>query len=336
MLTLVVPGLIWPRQALADLSGDLPLPAFTQMLGRGRLRELPAKDATAMLAEALGKAAPLPAAALRRLAAGQTANSGDWLCLDPVRLRFEERSLVLDDPHALDLGPNEAAALAVALAPTFAGLGAIEVDAPHQWSLCLSGTVPSFADIASSIGRTVAPFPVDAIYRPWRQALNEAQMVLHAHPVNLAREAAGRPAVNSLWPWGGGCLPARTACNHDALWSSDPVIRGLAQVQGIAAAVLPEGFAMPPGRSALALFDELATPARLGDALAWRDGLLRLESAWLAPALGALRSGGLDALQLLAPGEINSVGLEVRRGALWKFWRKPRGLAEAFAAGIGT
>jgi hypothetical protein len=31
----------------------------------------------------------------------------------------------------------------------------------------------------------VAPLPAHADYRPWRQALNEAQMVLHAHPVNL-------------------------------------------------------------------------------------------------------------------------------------------------------
>ena len=37
MLTLIVPGLIWTRQALADLTCDLPLPAFTTLLGRGRI-----------------------------------------------------------------------------------------------------------------------------------------------------------------------------------------------------------------------------------------------------------------------------------------------------------
>jgi hypothetical protein len=41
MLTLIVPGLIWTRQALADLTFDLPLPAFTTLLGRGRLRTGP-------------------------------------------------------------------------------------------------------------------------------------------------------------------------------------------------------------------------------------------------------------------------------------------------------
>jgi hypothetical protein len=33
MLTLIVPGLIWTRQALADLTCDLPLPAFTTCSG---------------------------------------------------------------------------------------------------------------------------------------------------------------------------------------------------------------------------------------------------------------------------------------------------------------
>jgi hypothetical protein len=54
MLTLIVPGLIWTRQALADLTFDLPLPAFTTLLGRGRLRHLPPADTTAHLAAAGG------------------------------------------------------------------------------------------------------------------------------------------------------------------------------------------------------------------------------------------------------------------------------------------
>ena len=68
MLTLIVPGLIWTRQALADLTFDLPLPAFTTLLGRGRLTQRPPLGTAAILAEISGLAAPLPAAALRRLA----------------------------------------------------------------------------------------------------------------------------------------------------------------------------------------------------------------------------------------------------------------------------
>jgi hypothetical protein len=124
MLTLIVPGLIWTRQALADLTCDLPLPAFTTLLGRGRLTQRPALPTRPpILAEISGLAAPLPAAALRRLALREHPEEADWLCLDPVRLNFQERSLVVDDPQNLRLTAEEAAALAVALAPTFAALG---------------------------------------------------------------------------------------------------------------------------------------------------------------------------------------------------------------------
>ncbi len=213
MLTLIVPGLIWTRQALADLTYDLPLPAFTTLLGRGRLRHLPPRSTAALLAEASGLTAPLPSAALRWRAlneASGTDENCDWLCLDPVRLRLDQRSVTVNDPQHLDLSGEESAALAVSLAPTFAGLGQLEVVSPGHWNLRLLAGAPAFQPLPEAAGRAASPLPLDAAYAPWRHALNEAQMVLHAHPVNQARDAAGKPVINSLWPWGGGRLPERT------------------------------------------------------------------------------------------------------------------------------
>ncbi len=335
MLTLIVPGLIWTRQALADLTFDLPLPAFTTLLGRGRLTQRPAQGTAAILAEITGLAAPLPAAALRRLALRDHPDEADWLCLDPVRLNFHERSLIVDDPPNLRLSGDEAAALAVALAPTFAALGRLEMLSPEHWNLRLSAGAPAFRDLPDATGRSAAPLPLEASYAPWRQALNEAQMVLHAHPVNEARAAAGQPVVNSLWPWGGGCLPAfdtRTdTAAHDALWSKDPVARGIARLLRIDAATLPATFESTAARRPLAVFDALEQPARSGDAIVWRDELSRFEADWLAPALAALRGGRLGALRLVAPGDLVAAELRVSRHDLWKFWRKPRALAELVA-----
>ncbi len=332
MLTLIVPGLIWTRQALADLTCDLPLPAFTTLLGRGRLTQRPALRTAGILAEISGLAAPLPAAALRRLALREHPEEADWLCLDPVRLNFQERSLVVDDPQNLRLTAEEAAALAVALAPTFAELGALEVLAPTRWNLRLSAAAPAFQPLPQAAGRAAAPLPLDAAYAPWRQALNEAQMVLHAHPVNQARQAAGQPVVNSLWPWGGGRLPQpRTATTHDALWSNDPVARGIARLLQIDGTTLPDAFGSAPARRPLAIFDALEQPARSGDAIAWRDELARFEAGWLVPALAALSGGRLGALRLIAPGELAAAELQVGRRDIWKFWRKPRPLAELVA-----
>jgi hypothetical protein len=335
MLTLIVPGLIWTRQALADLTCDLPLPAFTNLLGRGRLTQRPPLGTAAILAEISGLAAPLPAAALRRFALREHPEEADWLCLDPVRLNFQERSLIVDDPQNLRLTADEAAALAVALAPTFAGLGGLEVLSAEHWNLRLSAAAPAFQPLPQAAGRAAAPLPLDAAHAPWRRALNEAQMVLHAHPVNQARQAAGQPVVNSLWPWGGGRLPAAgtpaVAAAHDALWSNDPVARGIARLLRIDGATLPDAFASAAARRPLAIFDALEQPARSGDAIVWRDELARFEAAWLVPALAALRSGRLGALRLIAPGELAAAELQVGRRDLWKFWRKPRALAELVA-----
>ena len=332
MLTLIVPGLIWTRQALADLTGDLPLPAFTTLLGRGRLTQRPALGTAGILAEISGLAAPLLAAALRRFALREHPEEADWLCLDPVRLNFQERSLVVDDPQNLRLTTEEAAALAVALAPTFAELGRLEVLSAEHWNLRLSAAAPAFQPLPQAAGRAAAPLPLDAAYAPWRQALNEAQMVLHAHPVNQARQAAGQPVVNSLWPWGGGRLPQpRTATTHDALWSNDPVARGIARLLQIDGTTLPDAFGSAPARRPLAIFDALEQPARSGDAIAWRDELARFEAGWLVPALAALSGGRLGALRLIAPGELAAAELQVGRRDIWKFWRKPRPLAELVA-----
>ena len=336
MLTLIVPGLIWTRQALADLTGDLPLPAFTTLLGRGQLTRRPPLTTTAFLAALAGIAGPLPAAALRRLALREDAENDDWLCLDPVRLSFHERNLIVDDPLNLRLNDAEAAALAVALAPTFSALGRLEVLTPGRWNLRLAASAPAFHDLPEASGRAAMPLPLDTAYAPWRQTLNEAQMVLHAHPVNQARAAAGLPVVNSLWPWGGGRLPEPSthtgaAVLHDALWSDDPVARGIARLLQIDAAPLPSAWDSAAARRPLAVVDALAAPARRGDAIAWRDQLARFEAGWLAPALTALRSGRLGALRLVAPGEPAGAEFQLRRRDIWKIWRKPRALAELVA-----
>lgn len=344
MLTLIVPGLIWTRQALADLTCDLPLPAFTTLLGRGLLRHLPPRSTAAVLADASGLTAPLPAAALRWLALREHPGADEswaWLCLDPVHLRLDQRSVSLDDPRQLRLSIEEAAALAVSLAPTFAGLGQLEVVSDQNWNLRLLAAAPVFQPLPEAVGRPASSLPQDAAYAPWRHALNEAQMVLHTHPVNQARAAAGKPVINSLWPWGGGRLPelgtptrtpTRTnATAHDALWSNDPVARGIARLLQIEDTGLPTAYSGTAARAPLAVIDSMESPARTGDAIVWRDELSRFEVDWLVPALNALRSGRLDSLRLIAPGELAAAELQVRRRDLWKFWRKPGALAELVA-----
>lgn len=346
MLTLIVPGLLWPRQALVDLTGDLvdphhpALPAFTTLLGRGRIARAAVGSTHDWLARLLGLPTPLPAAALRGLALGDVSLDGNgnvntsaagqrWLCLDPLHLRLDQLRAHVDPPRLTDLRMAEAEQLAVSLAPTFAPFGELRVLASHAWQLRLQPGVdaPPTVPLPDLIARTAPTLPDGAAWAAWRRALTEAQMILHAHPVNQAREAAGQPVINSLWPWGAGALPTPNTPKHPAddllLWSDDSLAQGAARLLGLPTAPAPARYAPSDNAAALILFDGLDYPARSADTHTWRERLLALENDWLAPALAALRRGQLAELHLLAPGDTLSFEIRLRRADDWKFWRRP-------------
>lgn len=348
MLTLIVPGLIWPHQALLDLTRGLTrdltqqqaLPAFSTLLGRGKLTRLPACTIHQATAQVLGLVAPgssasrlttpLPAAALRGLALGaqDSSNTDDWLCLDPIHLRVEQTRLRVDDPQLLALSTAEAEALAVSLAPTFAALGTLHVLSPTAWNLRLHTKAPALTllpPLPEHITRAAMPLPKSEATAPWRHAINEANMVLHTHPVNLAREAAGQLTINTLWPWGNGCLPTATmksAAPIKAFWGNDLVAQGAAMHQGIPVKNLPSCFAnLTTHNDALILLDLLEQPARSGDTDAWRAALLQLENHWLTPLLALLKRRQIKHLRLIAPSETASFELNVSCHRVWQFWR---------------
>ncbi len=326
-LTLLVPGLFWPREILRDTTFDLPHPALALLFGRGRHAALAA--GTAWAGAGFGTAAPLPAAPLRLIGEGGEPGDHDWLCLDPVHLRIEERAIVLDDPARLELTAEEDEALREAVAPLAAPLSEIVARAPGHWHLRLAGPAAiDTADLPHGIGLPADPsLPAGPEGAAWRRRLAEIQPVLHDHPVNRRRAEAGRPTVNALWPWGGGRRPQTVATAVTTVWSNDPVLKGYASLADIAAAPMPEGFA-PASGHLLAHFDGLAAARFSFDATAWREGLARLEAQWLAPALTAMRRGVLRRLSFVAGAREPSLRVDLGRADLWRLWRRPLPLAD--------
>lgn len=326
-LTLLVPGLLWPREILRDTTFDLPLPALSLLLGRGR--HSPSASVEAWLSNVFGVDAPLPAAALRLLGDGGEPGFHDWLCLDPVHLRLEERAIVVDDPAKLDLSADEDTALREAVAPLFSPLGEISAPVPGRWHLRL--TIPADIETQSldqSVGRPADPMlPGGMAGSGWRRLLAEAQTLLHAHPVNRTREETGRAAVNSLWPWGPGRLPATAHRNFDGLWADEPVIKGLGKLASVVAEPPPARFTTVHGR-VLARLDHLTPSLAAFDAMTWREALVALETDWLVPALATVKSGGLRRLTLVAGSHGRALNVTVGRSDLWRLWRKPLTLAE--------
>lgn len=131
-------------------------------------------------------------------------------------------------------------------------------------------------------------------------------MVLHNHPHNATRVAAGRLPVNSLWFWGAGIAPDHVTTRAAAVASDEVLLRALGTAAGAATSARPEGFVVP-------------TRDTLFDLRDIRD-LARLQAAWLLPAVGAISSGALVHLDMdFEDG--STVMLE--RGQRWRFWRRP-------------
>lgn len=330
-LTLCLPGLLLPRQALLDTVIDLQLPALSRLLGCGRLhRDAPAEHYDRLMQR--WNLELLPAAALRLLGSGGNPGADFWLCLDPVHLSVNRRGVKLGDPDILGLTAVEDAALRATLDTHFAPLGELSASAPGHWNLrlhtpCELVTQP----LPHAAGFDVDPaLPAGVDGQQWRRLLAEAQSLLHDHPVNRAREAAGQPLINSLWPWGPGQLIAPLQAPFHALWSRDPVALGIALASGIAGELPPDAYREGKG-NILVILDELITPARSLDALAWRNTLTRLERDWFAPLLEALRNGRCRAVHIAAFGPDASLDLDVAQADLWKIWRRPKPLTSLAA-----
>lgn len=122
-------------------------------------------------------------------------------CVRPVHLHVGRDHVILGDA-APALDDAEADALFEAAREEFVheGLSLLR-HGPALWSFPQWPHGPleaSSADCAA--GRNLERhLPRGEGARPWRRVANAVQMAWHAHPVNAAREAASRPAINGLW-----------------------------------------------------------------------------------------------------------------------------------------
>lgn len=325
-LHLLIPGLLELPAA------ELRLPTLSRMLGRGRLAWAPGISLDSWLARRFGlEAGSAPYAALRRLGEDDLEpGENTWFCADPVQLKFTSQGLMLADASTLDISMAEAQALIASLNRECPDLGQFHAAAPGRWYLRLPRpTDVSTHRLTEVVGRRVDNFLPEGPDAPlWRRHFNEIQVLLHGHPVNQARDEAGRPVVNSVWFWGKGALPGSLEKPYAALAATDPLARGLARHAEIPLATWPDEAFPKHAGSLLTLADTLARPALYADEEAWRAALLALETSHLAPSLAALKSGRFQSLTLTALGERASLELHLTRSDLWKFWRPGRPLAE--------
>ena len=287
---LVVPGLFTGESEARHEALEL-------LLARGRRQQRPAITLDAWVREAfeLDEDA-FPAGALTVLASGADPGYARWTRADPVHLRVMRDHIAKAAADAIELSQEEANTLCDALTRHFTNQLEFQACEPRHWS-----------------ARLISNVPLDDVL------LNEAQMLLHAQPLNEAREARGELPINSLSFWGAGAAPRSAQSRWQSVAADDPAIRGAARLAGARHRALPD--------SAREWIDRLPEDGRHLAVLDARQAPLEsLERDWFAPLLAALRADRAGMVTVHVPDAAEQVSFETIRGDLRRFWRRPKPL----------
>jgi hypothetical protein len=299
-------SLVFPHDLTVDALDRIP--ALARIASYGRRDEI--DDADAAVAQMLG-AAGEATAPLAALGAGLDAAGAYVMRADPVTF-VAGRDDVLMAGRVDDLAAADAAALLRTLNDHFASDGVV-FHAPrgNAWFATAREHVPIETDVLRPNEPIGPHLPRGAYGASWRRWLSEMQMLLHEHPVNERREAAGLAPATGIWLSQGGTLaqarPAPGVAIHASPSRAGDVAIGIARHARVTVAEPPSAFAdLPRGTDAfvsLAAFDDVVIPA------------------WLSPALSALERGAIDELTVVAAGS----RVYRYRATRPSWWRRLRG-----------
>jgi hypothetical protein len=323
-LQLIIPYLFPPRDIATEVCAGLHLPALEKLLARGNANTSPAETLEAMLCAVFGVQAVAP---VRAAADGLGAGGHYCLCADPVSLRpTSSQVLLLPDVMPTQ---EEAAALCSSLNEHFVGMG-LHFSAPHplRWYVQMDAepqmTTTPLRQVAWGDVKLHMPQGADALR--WQSIATEAQMLLHAHPLNQARAERGELPVNSLWFWGGGWAKPLTPA-FDAVGGDCSLVGGFARAAGTQS--VDTLLAMLEGQyeNGLWVCTMPGEALQRGDLYAWREAVQQVEQQFAQPLLKALQAGRLQRLTLNVMQQDALHRIELTRAAAWKLWRRRAAMA---------
>ncbi len=322
-LSLIIPGL---STVLAKNDAEQPHTAELKLLLARSERISCAVNLDALLFDLFGyennSAKNLPIAPLT-YALDTNRNETGWLLrADPVYMRPDNDRVLMMGNAFMNISPSDADVLAHELCALFSSYGwKFSAPTPKRWYLRLpEDPGVFFHSLPEVLGHDVHHYLSDDMQNAertklWRRVLNEAQMVLHASPVNRAREARGELPVNSLWFWGSGALPPAAQPRFAQVSSNEVLSLSLTKHSGT------------PCSAATATAKTWLEQALIsGEHLVFVEPgntLEELNKNWLAPLFTALKAHQLSALDLYAG---NGNLFRATPSSVGRWWKRPRSL----------
>lgn len=241
---------------------------------------------------------PFAAAAAADDGLAPQATGPGWGLVQLSHWHADAQQVAVADPAALRLDEGGARCFFDALAPLFGDDGwALHWGTATRWYATHTSlaTLPT-ASLDRVVGRNIDIWlQTHPDARKLRRLQAEAQMLLHAHPLNAEREEQGLPTVNSFW------------------------------LSGTGLTALPD----PARRKTVNVDDRLRTPALAEDWAAWAEAWAALD----AEVLPALLTPPQAPLLTLC-GEQGAQSWAPQALPLWRRWFGPRqaDLASALSA----
>ncbi len=332
-LNILVPNLFWPDVAQNNIYHELPVRHLEALLSKSVSTTAPGQEMEIWLCRQFNIAQqqndwPTAAIMLTMDAPDLAKASKDfWIRADPVHLRIEQNHIMLADSQAFQITEEEAKELAQDLNNNLADYDySLLPLRPDRWYLRLS-KIPdlrtyTLGQVTCRNINNFLPFGLDSTV--WHKIFNEIQMLLHEHPVNLARDARGELIINSVWLWGGGKLPQSIQSPYAQVWSDDDFAHALALISNTKYSKLPanadEWLMTQPQGNHLLVLDSLREKAKYRNAYGWREILTAMEKDWFSPLHAALRQGKINQLTITALDETSTRNFTLTRSNLWKFW----------------
>ena len=307
-------------------------PALAKLMARGSAVADDAICVEDWLAKRFGsnaERANFPFAAVASHGERAAALAGDyWVRADPVHFSVNRDRLVLLDATQLDITTPESNSFIESLSAHFKSDG-LNFFAPHRERWYLQSAEPIALrtyPVATVRGRNVADYWFDGLDRAcWQTRLSEIQMLLHAHPINEAREVAGQLLINGVWLWGAGKLPTGAQNYYSQILGNDVLSAGFASLSNTRYSDADQfdgnnTFDMATGNT-LVLIDRLSASAAYSEWDAWKKTLAALNQTWFLPTLSSLKNGRIDSVRIFIPHPKHGKQFTTTRTDLFKFWR---------------
>ncbi len=333
-LDVLIPSLLLPSPMQKLLSPPVA-PALEKLLARADRRVEVTPAGSMWLSERWGLNEPYPIAPLLADFDGLEPSSDGWMFAEPVKLELEGNLLKLFPARFLELTTAETGALVSALNVHF-GDQHLQFFAPttaastQRWYVrCPPTEIPNTTSSNDArFGPLIDFQPRSTGTIDWRSLQNESQMLFFSHPVNAAREAAGKPPISGVWFWGGGCLPKLNKPMYDRVVASSPLAMQLATTSGIELRPLSWDSIQSAQGNVLAVIDSCAELAGDFDLPGWGREIERLECDWFLPMALALKKGVIERLNLYVPATGHMQYFHItRRNQFRRFWRSAKPLS---------